>query len=437
MTITLPETRYARTGDGVRIAYQIHGDGPLELVAAFGPASHLDVVWEDAGAARFLERMGSFARVVRFDRRGTGLSDPASAPPTVEQYSEDLDAVLRAGAVERPALYGEGDAGRMFIHYAATCPERIAGLVLFGSSASGASVVTPERREMILDVLEEHWGEGALLPLYGPSAAEDEAFRGWWARFERAAATNAAARTLLEVAARTDVTGMLPEVRVPTLVLHRTEDALVDVSWGRQLAEGIPGARLVELKGRDNLGFLGDGDALLDEVEEFLTGGHRPRKIERVLATILFTDIVESTVRAATVGDLRWRDLLDAHDRIVRAQIERFGGDEVKTVGDGFLASFPLPSSGVRCARAIRDAVGELGLEVRAGLHTGECDLLDDDLGGLAVHIASRLVSIAGAGEVLASETVSATAAGSGCEFQARGTQELRGVPGRWRIFAA
>lgn len=233
------------------------------------------------------------------------------------------------------------------------------------------------------------------------------------------------------------MTGMLPEIRVPTLVLHRSEDALVDISLGRQLAEGIPGARLVELDGRDNIGFLGDSDALLDEVEQFVTGGHRPRKIERVLATVLFTDIVESTVRAAAVGDLRWRDLLDAHDRIVRAQIERFDGDEVKTVGDGFLASFPLPSSAVRCARAIRTAVGELGLEVGAGLHTGECEVLDDDLGGLAVHIASRLVSIAGPGEVLVSETVRATAAGSGCEFHARGIQELRGVPGEWRLFTA
>ena len=435
--MTPPDTHYARASDDVRIAYQIHGDGPLDLLAAFGPASHLDVVWEDAGATRLLERLGSFARVIRFDRRGTGLSDPASTPPTVEEYSEDLLAVLRAAESERPALYGEGEAGRMFIHFAATHPEATSALVLFGTSANGASVVTPERREMILDVLEEHWGEGALLPLWAPTAAEDEAFKRWWARFERAVATNAGARSLLEVAARTDVTAMLPGIQVPTLVLHRTDDVLIDVSFGREIAEGIPDARFVELPGRDNIGFIGDSDALLDEVEGFLTGGHRPREPDRVLTTVLFTDIVESTGRAASVGDRRWRDLLDAHDRIARAQIERFGGRAVKTVGDGFLSCFPLPSAGVRCARALRGAVEELDLEVRAGLHTGECEVIGEDLGGLAVHIASRLVSIAGPGEVLVSGTVAEAATGSGCDFVARGTQELRGVPGEWRIFEA
>ena len=437
MNLTLPETRYARTSDDVRVAYQVHGEGELDLVATFGPASHLEIVWESPAAARLLERLGAFARVVRFDRRGTGLSDPASAPPTVDEYSRDLLAVLEATGIDRAAFYGEGDAGRMCLHFAAHNPERVSALVVFGTAANGASVITPERREMILDVLEEHWGEGALLPLYAPSAAGDEGFRRWWARFERGAATNAAARALLDVLCQTDVSDELKRIRAPTLVLHRTEDALVDVAHGRDLGGRIPGARFVELPGSDNIGFLGDTDALVDEVEEFLTGRHRQREPQRALTTILFTDIIDSTDRAANVGDRRWHDLLEAHDRAVHAQIERFDGRAVKGVGDGVLASFPLPSAGVRCARAIRAVVAELGLEVRAGLHTGECELIGDDLGGLAVHTAARVAATAGPGEVLVSSTVAEAAAGSGCEFTPRGVHDLRGVPGEWRLFAA
>ncbi len=433
----LPETRYARTSDDVRVAYQVHGRGPLDLVATFGPASHLEIVWEDPAATRLLERMGSFARVIRFDRRGTGLSDPTNGPPSVEQYCEDLLAVLRAVGVERPALYGEGEAGRMLAYFAATRPERTAALVLYGTSASGADVITADRRAMILDVLEEHWGEGGLLPLYAPSVADDPGFRRWWARFERGAATHAAARSLLEVSSQTDVSDILGDIHAPTLVLHRTGDSLVDVAHGRAMAERIPGARFVELAGSDHLGFVGEIEPLLGEAEEFLTGGRRRREPERMLATVMFTDIVESTVRAAEVGDRRWRDLLDAHDRIVRAQLERFDGREVKTVGDGFLATFALPSAAVRCAKAIRAAVGELGLDVRAGLHLGECELIGDDVGGLAVHIAARVMGIAGTGEVLVSGTVGEAAAGSGCELDERGVEVLRGVPGEWRILSA
>jgi class 3 adenylate cyclase len=437
MPTTVPETQYARAGDDVRIAYQVHGEGPLELVAVFGPASHLEIVWEHPAAARLLERMGSFARVIRFDRRGTGLSDPTSAPPSVDEHAQDLLAVLHAVGAERPALYGEGDAGRMCAHFAAAHPERVAALVLFGTSASGASVITPERREAILEVIEEHWGEGGFLPLFGPSVAADPAFRRWWARFERGAATHVAARTLLEVASRTDVNDALSCIEAPTLVLHRSGDTLVDVALGRELAERIPGARFVELPGIDNVGFLGDSDPLLDEVEEFLTGGRQRREPERVLVTVLFTDIVEATGRATEVGDRRWRDLLDAHDQIVRTQLDRFGGREVKTTGDGFLASFELPSAAVRCARAIRAAVGELGLEVRAGLHTGECELMGEDLGGLAVHTGARVAGLAGSGEVLVSSTVCQACAGAEWEFTDRGRHRLKGLPGEWQLFAA
>jgi class 3 adenylate cyclase len=437
MTLTLPETRYARAADGTRVAYQVHGEGPLDLVAAFGPASHLEIVWEPAAAARLLDRLGSFARVIRFDRRGTGLSDPTSAPPTVDEYADDMLAVLDEVGAERPALYGEGDAGRMCASFASAHPERTAALVLFGTSASGASVITPERRDLILDIIEEHWGEGGFLPMFGPSVADDQAFQRWWARFERGAATHAAARALLEVGSRTDVSEALADIRVPTLVLHRSGDTLVDVALGREVAEQIPGARFVELPGIDNIGFLGDSDALLDEVEEFLTGDRRPRAPERVLATVLFTDIVQATDRAAQIGDRRWRDLLDEHDTIVRAQLERFGGREVKTIGDGFLASFELASAAVQCACAIRAGVAELGLELRAGLHTGECELIGDDLGGLGVHIGARVAAIAEPGEVLVSSTVCQAAAGSDCEFRARGRHRLKGVPGRWQLYAA
>ena len=435
MTVTLPATRYARAGGDVRIAYQVHGEGPLDLVVAYGPASHLEVEWENPALARFFERLGSFARVIRFDRRGTGLSDPTSRPPTLEQYIEDMCAVLEAVGAERPALYGGGDAGRMCLFFAAKYPERARALVTFGTSPAGTDVLTPERRHAFLDLIDEHWGEGRFLPLYGPSAADDPAFQRWWLRFERAAASHAAARALVEV--ESDVRDLLPEVRVPTLVLHRSDDALVDVGLGRELAEAIPGARFVELPGVDNIDFLGDSEALLDEVEHFLTGERQEREPDRMLATILLTDIVESTNRAANLGDRRWRDLLDAHDRIVRTQLERFGGREVKTIGDGFLAIFELPSAAVRCARSIRSALSQIGFDVRAGLHTGECELIEDDVGGLAVHIAARIAALADPGDVLVSSTVCHTAVGTEWEFADRGEHQLRGVPGEWRVFAA
>jgi pimeloyl-ACP methyl ester carboxylesterase/class 3 adenylate cyclase len=433
---TAPDTRYARS-DNVQIAYQIHGEGALDLVLVGGPASHLDVIWENPGACRYLERLGRFARVVRFDRRGTGLSDPISGPPTLEQQADDLGAVMDAVGLERAALFGDGDGGRLCALYAATRPERVSALVLYGTSASGSEVVTPERREEFADIIEGHWGEGALLGLYAPSVAEDQAFARWWKRFERAAVTPHTARGLLAMLADSDLRPWLSTVRVPTLVLHRSDDTLVPVEAGRRLSEGIPGARFVELPGIDNLSFVGDIDALVDEVEEFLTGGRERREPERVLATVLFTDIVDSTRRAAEIGDLRWRDLLASHDELVRRELDRHDGHEVKTVGDGFLARFELPGAAVRCAQAIRAAVAELGLQVRAGIHTGECELIGDDIGGLAVHIGARLSDLAQGDEILVSSTVKDIVVGSALELEERGTHSLRGVPGDWRVFAA
>ena len=433
---TPPDTLYARS-DGVQIAYQVYGEGPIDLVLVGGPASHLDVIWENAGACRYHERIGHFARVVRFDRRGTGLSDPISGQPTLDQQADDLGTVMDAVGLERAALLGDGDGGRLCALFAATRPERVTALVLYGTSASGEEVVTPERREELLRIIEEHWGEGGLLPLWAPSLAGDAAFTQWWKRFERASTTPQTARGLLAMLAESDLRPYLSSIRAPTLVLHRSGDTLVPVEAGRRLAEAIPGARLVELPGIDNLSFAGDVDELTDEIEEFLTGGKARREPERVLATVLFTDIVDSTRRAAELGDLRWRDLLAAHDELVRRELDRHGGREVKTVGDGFLAQFELPAAAIRCAKAARAGLSELGLQIRAGIHTGECELIGDDLGGLAVHIGARLTALAQGDEIIVSGTVRDIVVGSAIELADRGVHSLRGVPGEWRVFSA
>jgi class 3 adenylate cyclase len=433
---TPPDTRYARSGD-VQIAYQVHGDGELDLVAVGGPASHLDLLWENPGARRYLERLGAFARVVRFDRRGTGLSDPVAGTPTLEQQADDLEAVLDDVGLGRVALFGDQDGGRVCALFAATRPARVSALVLYGTSATGSEVVSPKRREQLLEIIEEHWGEGALLPVWAPSVAEDPAFARWWRRFERATTTPVAARGLLEMLVESDLRPRLGSIEAPTLVIHRAGDRLVPVEAGRRLAEAIPGADFIELEGIDNLSFAGDVDALLDEVEEFLTGRRAHREPARVLATVLFTDIVDSTRRAAQAGDRRWRDLLAEHDEIVRGELVRHGGREVKTMGDGFIARFELPAAAIACARSIKGQVSGLGLELRAGIHAGECELVGDDIAGLAVHIAARLVALAQGDEVLVSGTVRDIVVGSAVELTDRGTHTLRGVPGEWRVFAA
>ena len=433
---TPPDTRYARSGD-VQIAYQVHGEGDVDLVNVGGPASHLDVLWENPAACRYLERLGAFARVVRFDRRGTGLSDAVSGPPTLEQQADDLEAVMDQVGLGRAALFGDQDGGRLCALFAATRPRRVSALVLYGTSASGAEVVTPDRREQLLEIIEEHWGEGALLPVWAPSAADEPAFARWWRRFERASTTPGTARGLLAMLADTDLRPQLGAVEASTLVLHRAGDTLVPVEAGRRLAEAIPGARFVELEGIDNLSFAGDVDALVDEVEEFLTGERASREPRRVLATVLFTDIVDSTRRAAEVGDSRWRDLLAEHDEVVRRELARFGGREVKTMGDGFVVRFELPASAIRCAKSIKAQLAELGLEVRAGIHAGECEVVGDDIAGLAVHIAARLLALARGDEILVSGTVADIVAGSSLELSDRGIHSLRGVPGQWRVLAA
>jgi class 3 adenylate cyclase len=431
---TPPVTRYARSGDA-SIAYQVVGEGPPDLVFVGGPASHIDIQWEEPSTARGWERLASFSRLVRFDRRGTGLSDPVErAELTLEQQMDDLRAVLRAAAVERTALMGAVDAG-LCAMYAASYPDEVSALVLVNVAPTGGTVVPDERRDQLLEVIESGWGQGALLDLFAPSRVGDRQFEEWWTRFERACVSPAMARMLVELNMKTDLRGVLSAIRVPTLVLHRAENPLIPSELGRDTAELIPAARFVEGSGTDTYGWPGPDDPETDLIEEFLTGRRRPREPERVLATVLFTDIVGSTDRAAKMGDSAWRELLGQHNAVVREQLERWRGREIKTVGDGFLAVFDGPARAVRCAQAIRKGLLELGIEMRAGLHTGECELLDGDVGGSAVHIAARVAALAGAAEILVSSTVKDLVVGSELAFVGRGTHELRGVPGEWRLY--
>jgi class 3 adenylate cyclase/pimeloyl-ACP methyl ester carboxylesterase len=429
-----PPTRFARSGDAM-IAYQVLGEGDLDLVLVGGPASHLDLQWEEPFSARGIERFASFARVLRFDRRGTGLSDPAQAAPTLEQQMDDMRAVLADAGFGRVAVFGAVEAG-LSAMYVATYPDQVSALVLVNTPPSGGAVLTEDRRQQLLEIIENHWGEGDLLSLFAPSRASDPRFSEWWARFERGSVSPAMARRLVELNMQTDLRAVLPTVRVPTLVLHQTDNPLTPVELGRETAALIPGAKFLEFPGTDVYGWPGGDDPAMDEVEEFLTGRRRPREPERVLATVLFTDICGSTEKAAEVGDQAWRELLDRHNQLVRAELEKWRGREVKTLGDGFIATFDGPARGARCARAIVEGVEALGLEVRAGLHTGECELLDGDVTGIAVHIGARISAMAGGGEVLVSSTVKDLAVGSGLQFSDRGVHALQGVPGEWRAYA-
>jgi class 3 adenylate cyclase len=427
-----PRTRYAHSGDA-SIAYQVFGEGQIDLAVVNGPASHLELMWEEPNTARSFERLAGFARVVMFDRRGTGLSDPFSRPPTLEQQMDDLIAVLEEVGIERTAIWGAGDLGLSAL-FAATFPDRVSALVLSSVSPKGITAMTPELRAAFLDAIENHWGDGTLLSIYAPSQVGNRAFEDWWGRMQRSAASPGMARQIMDMLGQTDLTALLPTIRVPTLVTHCTEDAYVPVEVGREVAQLIPGARYVEYPGRDTYGWI-EAPAMPD-VEEFLTGRRPAQEVDRVLATVMFTDIVGSTEHAARVGDGRWRTLLGEHHAVVRSELERWRGTEVKTIGDGFLATFDGPARAVRCAAEIVDAVDALGLRLRAGLHTGECELVGADVAGIAVHIGARVMGCAEAGEVLASSTVKALVAGSGLQFSDRGLHALRGVPDEWRLYA-
>jgi pimeloyl-ACP methyl ester carboxylesterase len=435
-----PQTRYAKSGD-VNVAYQVLGEGPLDLVYVWGWLSHLDFQWTEPTVASFLRRLASFYRLIMFDKRGTGLSDPVGGAPTFEERMDDIRAVMDAVGSDHAALLGFSEGGALSALFAASYPERTAGLILYDSVVVGVNAegLPPEHtwREQALKVRDtiDHWGEGETMQWIAPSLAERGMEKRAWGMFERASMSPGMALALWEAIQRVDLRDVLPSISVPTLVLHHA-DSLIPARNGRLIAELIPGARYVELPGRDHLPGAGDPEAVADEIEEFLTGARGGGRPDRVLATVLFTDIVDSTRRAAGLGDSAWRDLLERHDSLVRAEVGRFRGREVKQTGDGFLASFDGPARAIRCACSIGAEARDLGIEVRAGLHTGECELIDQDLGGVAVHVAARVGGMAQAGEVLVSGTVKDLVLGSGIELADRGTHVLRGVPGEWRLFA-
>jgi pimeloyl-ACP methyl ester carboxylesterase len=437
-----PRTRYALSGEA-HIAYQAFGEGDLDLVFVPGFVSNIEHYWEMPGVPDLLERLASFARVVIFDKRGTGLSDPVAGPPPLEQRMDDMQAVMDASGLERAALFGISEGGPASVLFAATYPERTSSLVLYGSTPRFRTDddiswgATDEQIEVVLADVSSRWGEGALLEAFAPSAAGDPQMDEVWGRFQRAGASPAMARAVMAALFEIDVRDILPTIRVPTLILHRTGDLIAPVEGARLMADEIPEARLVEFEGDDHVPFTGDFRPVMDEMEEFLTGTRQVRPLDRVLATVMFTDIVDSTRRAADAGDRGWRELIERHDELTRRQLGRFRGQEVKTLGDGFLATFDGPARAIECACAIRDGVGPIGLDLRAGLHTGECELGGDDVRGMAVNIGARVGAIADANEVLVSSTVKDLVVGADLEFADRGEHELKGVPGRWRLFAA
>lgn len=437
-----PETRYAKSGD-VHIAYQVTGSGPLDLVLVPGFVSHAEMMWSHPRPAHFLTRLASFRRLIHFDKRGTGLSDRVSAIPSLEQRMDDVRAVMDAVGSGRAALLGISEGGPMCALFAATYPERTSALIMYGAIARYAWAPehpwgrSREAFEARRKVLEKAWGTGVELPALSPSLVDDDSYRTWWATLERASASPGAALAVFQALWETDARHVLAAVRVPTLVLHRSGDQAIKVEQGRSIAEQIPGAKYIELPGDDHIPWAGDADVLIDEIEEFLTGVRHGREPDRVLVTVLFTDIVGATERAADLGDRRWRDLITQHHLLVRQQLERFRGREIDTAGDGFLAAFDGPARAVRCACAIGDAVRQLGLRIRAGLHTGECEVIGEKLGGIAVHIGARVAALSAPDEVLVSSTVKDLVAGSGLRFHDRGVHSLRGVPGEWRLFAA
>jgi len=438
-----PRTHYARGAEG-SVAYQVVGDGALDLVFIPWWATNLDAMWEEPSIAAFLSRLASFSRLILFDKRGTGISDPLplAALPTLEQWSDDVSSVMTAAGSQRAALLGHSQGGQMALLFAATHPERTVALILADSSArqfdeaDRPSSFSIGERELSLESVEQAWGSGATLDFLAPSAAGDERFRRWYGRYERLSLGPRMVRAVVAADFENDVRGILPAIRVPTLVLHRRGNRFIRAEHGRRLAARIPDARFVEIAGDDHLFHVGETEAMLAEIEEFLTGARPLPEADRVLATLLFTDIVGSTERAARLGDRAWRSLLDAHQQLARRELERHRGREIEFAGDGLLASFDGPARAIRCACALVAAVRELGIEIRAGLHTGEIELAGAAVRGIAVHIGARVAALAGPGEVLVSGLVKDLVAGSGIRLRDRGVHELKGVPEPWRLFA-
>jgi class 3 adenylate cyclase len=439
----IPETRYARLGD-LHLAYQVVGDGPPDILLLDQWFGNLDAQWDVPPLAELRERLASFGRLIMFDKRGTGLSDPipTATLPTLEAFMADIPAVLDTVGSERPAVIANIGGGILAMPFAAAHPERLSSLILVDCFARFLEApdfpVGAPMAELVpaLDLAEDDTGRGVMIDLFAPSVANEERTRRAWARYERSAATPGSTKAIVRLIYESDVRDVLSAIRVPTLVIHRRDAIGFNVEHGRYLAGHIPDARYVELPGADNLIWAGDLDAMVAEIQAFVTGVRPAADPRRVLAAVLFTDIVGSTERAAALGDAAWQVLLADHNRLVRRQLDRYGGHEVKVVGDGFLATFDGPARAVRCALAIRDGVRDLGLEIRAGIHVGEIEVLADDVAGLAVHLGARVSALAGSGEVFVSSTVKDLVVGSGIEFEDLGTHVLKGVPGEWRLFA-
>jgi pimeloyl-ACP methyl ester carboxylesterase len=435
-----PETRYAKSGD-LNIAYQVVGEGPLDLIYVPGWISNLELMWDEPAHAHVLDRFASFSRLILFDKRGTGLSDPVSLDrlPTLEERMDDVRAVLDAVQCEQPAVFGFSEGGLMSVLFAATYPERTRALALYGVFAKRIWspdypwAPKPDDREREIEELERNWAERMDLDKLAPS--EDDAFKERMATYFRRSASPGAAVALMRMNTQIDVRDVLPTIQAPTLVLHRKDDLDASVEEGRWIAGRIPGAKFVELPGDAHTLWGGDTDSIVDEIEEFLTGTRRGPEPDRVLATVLFTDIVGSTEKATELGDRRWRELLGQHHDLVRRQLARYQGRELDTAGDGFFATFDGPARAIRAAKAIAGGVRQIGLEVRAGVHTGECELHDGKVAGIAVSAGARVAGAAWAGEVLVSQTVKDLVAGSGISFEDRGEHELKGV-GSWRLYS-
>ena len=436
------EVRYA-INDGVHIAYTVVGDGPIDVVYTSGIWSNLDVMWDEPRWAHFLDRLASFSRLIVFDMRGVGLSDRGSDPPFLEAQMDDMSAVMAAVGSRSAVIFGGARGGAMSMLFAATYPERTKALVLYAAvaktvrSADFPHGKSAPEQQVFFDRFVSEMGTGRNLDLQGPSGLDDPHFVRWWARFERLVATPGAYRELAEIFRDLDVRAVLPLIQAPTLVLQRVGDQITPVSQARYLAATIPGARLVVLPGDDHITFLGDGDAVADEVEEFVTGARPAPDADRVLATVLFTDIVGSTERQVAMGDRAWKDLLLAHHGLVRAALARWRGVENDTAGDGFYATFDGPARAVSCALDVANRVRGLGIEIRAGVHTGECEIVDGKCGGIAVATGARIAALAGPSQILVSQTVKDLVAGSGLVFADHGEHSLKGLPQRWHLFAA
>lgn len=436
-----PETRYAKAPDGTSIAYQVVGDGPVDLVYSGGIWSNVDLMWDEPAWAHYLERLAGCSRLILFDMRSVGLSDRGPEPPTIELQRDDIGAVMDAAGIDQAVVFGGARASAMAMLFAATHPERTSSLILYAPVPK--TVATPdfphgktaEEQRAFFERFLAEMGTGRNLAIQAPSVAGDERFVAWWARFERSVASPSGYEELARIFTDLDVREVLPVIHVPTLVIHRSGDRIVPSAQARYVADTIEGSRLVELPGDDHVPFVGDADAIADEVEEFLTGARPARDPDRILATVLFTDIVGSTERQAALGDRGWKALVEQHHAVVRRALTRHGGFEQDTAGDGFYVRFDGPGRAIRCAREIVDAVRPLGIEVRAGLHTGECEIVEDKCSGLSVSIGARVMAHAGASEIMVSQTVKDLTAGSGLAFEDAGERELKGVPDRWHLY--